>query len=421
MKKKKIHTLLAASNEFFSNLGTRREDKVLSEWLASRVTKQVSPRLALRFRPTRCLRERRRRRWSPKLVSWIVILKNALFPLFQNGEPCASPEAPGRWLERARAISHLRPSHSVQTSKIQGVASPNTVSTATSSSSTQMSYVSSSSSSSSAASSTAGRQINFRYGESGAHSDGEYLNGASLRSFLSPLERRSSPLAPPSFISSISHFSPPFLSSLSVFPLLLSHAEDAKVIYDNLDMHFITGSIIGMSKIIPVSNSRPGYKCNDDVQVSKLISSLTEHDGRQCLLFNLSDDNFEKENLDAVGQQCVDLGWLSPGSKSQTPSIPHIFDICYQLQSFLTSNSANLAMLLCSNGKTRTGIVIACYLKYSMMCDSSLDGFNVFCDRRCSNMSSRASISKSIPPSLKQFFRNFDDCCELQVSPPHAL
>lgn len=153
------------------------------------------------------------------------------------------------------------------------------------------------------------------------------------------------------------------------------------------------------------------------IRSSQLISSLHHQDYRQCLLINLSDDSFDEVTLASVGYQCIDVGWVSPGSKSQTPSIPHVFEICYQLQAFLSSNPANLAMILCSNGKTRTGIVIACYLKYSTMCDSSMDGFNLFCERRCSSMSSKKSISQSIPPSLKQFFRNFDDCCELQGFP----
>ena len=109
--------------------------------------------------------------------------------------------------------------------------------------------------------------------------------------------------------------------------------------------------------------------------------------------------------------------WQSPGSKSQTPSIPHVFEICYQLHTFLKTNPSNLAFMTCSNGKTRTGIVVACFLKYASLADSSFDGFNLFCSRRCSNLSSRKSIGTSIPPSLKQFFRNFDDCCELQGFP----
>ena len=60
---------------------------------------------------------------------------------------------------------------------------------------------------------------------------------------------------------------------------------------------------------------------------------------------------------------------------------------------------------------------MACFLKYASLSDSSFDGFNLFCSRRCSNLSSRKSIGTSIPPSLKQFFRNFDDCCELQGFP----
>ncbi|GMI09629.1 hypothetical protein TrVE_jg9695 [Triparma verrucosa] len=200
--------------------------------------------------------------------------------------------------------------------------------------------------------------------------------------------------------------------------------EEAKVIFDNLDMHFITRQIIAMSRITPPPSSSsnahtpaPHTNTNDSPQVSKLMSSLSESDNIQPLIFNLSDTPLNSTTLPTLSHQSVDIGWVSPGSKSQTPSIPHVFEICYQLKSYLSSSPLNLSLITCSNGKTRTGIVVACYLKYSTLVDSSFDGFNLFCSRRCSNLSTRKSISNSIPPSLKQFFRNFDDCCELSGFP----
>ncbi|GMH92565.1 hypothetical protein TL16_g12382 [Triparma laevis f. inornata] len=201
--------------------------------------------------------------------------------------------------------------------------------------------------------------------------------------------------------------------------------EEAKVIFDNLDMHFITRQIVAMSRITPPPTSSqppPTTNTNDSPQVSKLMSSLSESDNIQPLIFNLSDTPLSSTTLPTLSHQSVDIGWVSPGSKSQTPSIPHVFEICYQLKSYLSSSPTNLAMITCSNGKTRTGIVVACYMKYATLVDSSFDGFNRFCERRCSNLSTRKSISNSIPPSLKQFFRNFDDCCELSGFPnPETL
>jgi len=136
-----------------------------------------------------------------------------------------------------------------------------------------------------------------------------------------------------------------------------------------------------------------------------------------ALILNLSDSPLCPSTLAILSHQVLEVGWVSPGSKSQTPSIPHVFDICYQLSSFLSLSPSNLALVTCANGKTRSGIILACYLKYLRYVDSSFDGFQTFCQLRCETLSprlqSKDSIAASIPPSLRQFFRNFDDCVEL--------
>ena len=71
----------------------------------------------------------------------------------------------------------------------------------------------------------------------------------------------------------------------------------------------------------------------------------------------------------------------------------------------------NVAFVFCSNGKTRTGILMACLLRFYEKTGTSMDGFKSFCDVRCNGPV--ADIISKVPPSVQQFFRHFDDAVHL--------
>ena len=75
---------------------------------------------------------------------------------------------------------------------------------------------------------------------------------------------------------------------------------------------------------------------------------------------------------------------------------------------------STVACIYCGNGKTRTGVIVACYLRFCNEVPDALSGFDIFCQRRgimssSSSSSSLDDISSHIPPSLRQFFSNFDE------------
>ena len=154
------------------------------------------------------------------------------------------------------------------------------------------------------------------------------------------------------------------------------------------------------------------------------------------------------------------------GNKSSgTPSVSRVMDICYALHAYLSIPprqlphglldcssswkpqqrqqdkkrkfsgshhhshhhlpSRTVACIYCGNGKTRTGVTIACYLRFCNSVPNSLSGFKIFCERRgimsssssTSPTQSEKDISSHIPPSLRQFFRNFDDVVNMRRFP----
>ncbi|KAL9179362.1 hypothetical protein ACHAXT_008652 [Thalassiosira profunda] len=141
---------------------------------------------------------------------------------------------------------------------------------------------------------------------------------------------------------------------------------------------------------------------------------------------------------------------VAGGNKSSgTPAVSRVMDICHALHAYLSVPPGELpeevrgegrqsakrqrkgkqpqlpstvACVYCGNGKTRTGVIAACYLRFCNEVPDALSGFEIFCERRgiMSSSSSAADandISSHIPPSLRQFFGNFDEVVQRKHYP----
>lgn len=171
-----------------------------------------------------------------------------------------------------------------------------------------------------------------------------------------------------------------------------------------------------------VSNRRNG-------NCPKTISEYLNSNHRDHhLLFNISGNEPCTQTQMILDNQIVNLPWVCPGinysDKKSDEVLPHcptaasiptlncLLDICYALNAFIKLDKGNIVVVYCSNGKTRTGIAIAAYLKYSGVVHSALDGFRMFCSRTCQKIVNMEEIDGLIPPSLKTLFRNFDTYLE---------
>ncbi|GAX13848.1 hypothetical protein FisN_5Lh256 [Fistulifera solaris] len=77
--------------------------------------------------------------------------------------------------------------------------------------------------------------------------------------------------------------------------------------------------------------------------------------------------------------------------------------------------SQHVGVIYCPNGKTRTAIAIACYLKFTGQVDKTEDGFLLFLEQRCPDSElSPATVAKALPASIRTFFRNFDSTIKLK-------
>lgn len=102
------------------------------------------------------------------------------------------------------------------------------------------------------------------------------------------------------------------------------------------------------------------------------ISFLNDAYAGRYLIWNLSDESSHRVNIGLQGQIC-DFHWAAPG-KSQTPTLQALFRVCYSIHAWLSLSPEHAAFVFCSNGKTRTGIVLACLLRYCLRVETPLEG-----------------------------------------------
>lgn len=146
---------------------------------------------------------------------------------------------------------------------------------------------------------------------------------------------------------------------------------------------------------------------------ANIVSFLEKRHGRNHFLaFSLMDERPDDRTLVLFRRQIVQLGWWSPcPERSETPSISQILKVCYAIHAYLHLDTSNVAVIYCANGKTRTAIAMACYLKFVGLVPHSREGFLQFLTKR--GISDPKRTLEHLPPSLHLFFRQFDTALQL--------
>eukprot|EP00605_Chrysophyceae_sp_TOSAG23-4_P001859 GSChrysophyteH1.ASY1.ANO1.2051.1 assembled CDS len=137
-----------------------------------------------------------------------------------------------------------------------------------------------------------------------------------------------------------------------------------------------------------------------DEQTDDLLHILQ---GQPFALWNLSGQNFSEKVKESLRGQVLDAPWLLPGQFSQIPSLEYIFSLCYSIKSWLDLHSDHIAVIYCQNGRSRSGILIACFLKFISAFETASHAFDFFCSSRA-----QTEIKASLAPSYRILFDNMD-------------
>lgn len=129
------------------------------------------------------------------------------------------------------------------------------------------------------------------------------------------------------------------------------------------------------------------------------------------IIWNISNKEYLPHQTNICNNQLIDFPWKTVDNFTHIPTIETILSICYSIYSWLDISfgryadsleyKKHMSLIHCQDGRTRTGLLIACYLRYCGTFLTTIDAFRTFCKLR--------SISYPIlPPSYRIFFENFD-------------
>eukprot|EP00606_Chrysophyceae_sp_TOSAG23-5_P000002 GSChrysophyteH2.ASY1.ANO1.805.1 assembled CDS len=79
------------------------------------------------------------------------------------------------------------------------------------------------------------------------------------------------------------------------------------------------------------------------------------------------------------------------------------FSLCYSIKTWLDLHSDHVAVVYCQNGRSRSGILIACFLKFISAFETTSHAFDFFCSSRA-----QVEMKASLAPSYRILFENMD-------------
>ncbi|KAL0584898.1 hypothetical protein ABG067_005342 [Albugo candida] len=196
-----------------------------------------------------------------------------------------------------------------------------------------------------------------------------------------------------------------------------SEVSTPRSIGSKLNLTFFTDRLIVMGT--PVTSATD--KSRNENNVDELVSYLKEYHNDHYLIISLNclhSDATMTLIRRKLKDQMLDLNWDCGAIVLHTPPIEMMFSICYSLDAWLSMNEKNVALLYCQSGKTRSGVVIACYFLYTRVFVDPMEAFVSFYRKRWSmtTLSTNGLIAKT-PTSILRYLTHFHALAESRVLP----
>lgn len=201
----------------------------------------------------------------------------------------------------------------------------------------------------------------------------------------------------------------------------------------SLELTFVTDRLLVSG--FPVD--RPTDKKLNHVNVDELAQYLDAHHRNQYLMFNLNaledvvptvEPTRPLSPVSVMGaaqrvetiaaklhEQLLEFGWERDGMKAHTPPLDLVFRICYAIFAWLSLDARHVAIINCQTGKTRSGVVVACYLLYARLAEDPIEAFVEFYRKRWDMKAlTPQALRNKTPPSIQRFLTSFYDLVEQQ-------
>ena len=167
----------------------------------------------------------------------------------------------------------------------------------------------------------------------------------------------------------------------------------------DLDMSYITPRILAMA--LP-STGIEGAIRNSRQQV---LEHLKQYHEDRYLVFNLCAESRYQYDRSVFSHKLAPEGAvLIPIKDHGVPSLYQIADFCQQAMNWLNQNADNIVVVHCLTGKGRTGVMVACLLLASKICNNAPESIELFTSMRSSKNFDGLKI-----PSQIRFVKLFEE------------
>lgn len=174
----------------------------------------------------------------------------------------------------------------------------------------------------------------------------------------------------------------------------------------NLDLTRVSSRILVMGRCWNYRTDREACRNNVD-EAACFLNARYE---KSYLIFNFGSPDM-KYDIDPFRNQVVSF----PVSKILTLTVKMLFDACRSITAWLRMSKDNVVVIQCKNGKSRSGLVVACLLRYCGLFDSAHESLEYFRAKRCPNDQTWISVT------LKRYLRYFNDILILEGRVPSSV
>ena len=104
--------------------------------------------------------------------------------------------------------------------------------------------------------------------------------------------------------------------------------------------------------------------------------------------------------------------------KSQHPTLKTIFHLCHSMTGWLQLDPENVVVIQCTDGWSRSGLLVSCLLKFCEIVDSTFDAFNLFQSRR---RKTTKIPEMSLSTTLTRYLKYFNETISLKGRVPNPF
>ena len=142
--------------------------------------------------------------------------------------------------------------------------------------------------------------------------------------------------------------------------------------YD-LDMSYISPRILAMA--FPATGFEAAYR-NPRLHVQEYLQQYHEN---RYLVFNLcAEPRYQYDVLEFSHKNATEGAVCIPIKDHTVPTLYQIADFCQQAMAWLSQNEENVVVVHCLGGKGRTGLMVACLLLATRICNNAPEAIELF-------------------------------------------